>query len=222
MSKRHTDITNGEVLPEGIRFYARLSSETDTSDHVSGVSPTINTSMVNWDNNFGAWKFIRTAHGQLGMTYNITDVNDYRPSYEYTAICKVYVTQQTGTCDVITIGDTGYYEGESNWNIYGGSASLLETHRFTGFTLNSWHTLAQVPVSGGNNTINLYMDGNLVRTGLYAGINPTYNALKWEVSPRKDAIVIGCGAYNYNYTAYIKEVMMFDRLLTQSEIQQYN
>lgn len=210
MRRQHVQPSGGG-FPTGLRFYAPLSSTSDTMDHVSGISPTNGTAQISWDNAEGAFHVATTAPGQLAWIYNIPNVNVYAEPYRYTVVARVKINSFTGTADILTVGKTGNE---------GTSSAFMETHRHTGITTGSWHTIA---MTLNNHALTFYLNGSVVRTSTtpsnYASCYPG----NWSTNDKKNNITV-CGGFinagNYHYDIYIRDVMVFERCLTQSEIQQ--
>lgn len=198
MKRQHT-ITKDNNL----RFYAPLL-EDDVTDWVSGTAPTRGTAQVSWSTQYDAYNVVTTYGNQLGWVYNIPNVNVYSTPYQYSVVALVQVKSFNGTCDIVTFGNNGT-----------NSAAIMETHRYTGFTTGVWHRLVQTL---DDTTVKMYIDGNLVRTSTtsqFAALAPS----SWTLQSVLDNITIGGGFWNYYYNAYLKDVRVYDKCLTQQEIQ---
>lgn len=200
MPKREHSI----IKDNNLRFYAPLL-ENDVTDWVSGIAPTRGTAQVSWSAQYGAYNVVTTYGNQLGWIYNIPNVNMYNTPYQYSVVASVRVQSFSGTCDVVTFGNSGGSD----------SMAIMETHRYTGFTTGVWHTLVQTL---DNTVVKMYIDGNLVRTSdtsQFTALSPSV----WTLQSVLDNITIGGGFWSYRYNAYIKDVRVYDKCLTQQEIQ---
>ena len=183
------------------------------ADHVNNVTP-FSSLGATWDSNKSAYMFSVPTGGQYCLRYNINNINNYLNGF--TVAVDVLVQSFTGTCDIVTFGYPTSKEEDVNQAV-----AIMETHRFTGFTTMSWHRLVMTITRYNNGAIGqLYIDGNLVRT-----ISPSQSSFPklrntlWT-GDVLDYITIGCSYYTYGYTAFFKNIMIFNRVLGASEVAQ--
>lgn len=193
------------VLPEGCIFYAPLS-QNDMTDHVSGTTGVIGNGTFAWDSTYQAYKIKTTTGGQTCLKFNIPNRFDLYPDYCYTYNAKVFVESFSGTCDFLQLG-TGTSDRDN-------AVSLAETHRYTGFTTGCWHWLS---MTKSDTQVLFYIDGVIVRTDTTSTF-PSLNCAMWNSWMSISDIAIGGGFNSYNYTAYIKEVSVFNRVLSVDEL----
>lgn len=198
--------SGGEVIPDGCIFYAPLAYG-DLQDHVSGVVGTIGNGQFAWNDSMQAYMIKTTTGGQKCLKFNIPNRFNLSPSYNYTYFAEIYVESFTGTCDFLSLGS-----GTSDRN---NAVSLAETHRWDGFTTGRWHKMA---LTKNGASLRFYADGSINKsstTSTYAALNAS-SWVNW--GDCKSIFVIGGGFNSYKYVAYIKNVMMFNKVLTLEEI----
>lgn len=142
------------------------------------------------------------------MKFNIPNNFNLSPDYNYTYTVDLYVSSYSGTCDFLSLGS-----GSSDRT---NAVSLAETHRWTGFQTGTWLKLA---FTKSGSTLTFYINGGVSKTST-TSTYATLDASSWSNwGDCTSMLVIGGGYNSYNYTAYIKNVMFFNRALTQTEIQ---
>lgn len=189
-------------------FFAPLSFNGDMQDKVSkAVGTIVDNTRFAWSETMNAYQIHTTTGGQRCLTFTIPDRFNLSPSYNYTIYADVYVESFSGTCDFLQLGSGT--SGGSN------AVALGETHRWTNFTTNNWHNLAMV-VNGDD--VFFYMDSALVRTDKTSTFS-YISARRWYMFGDSQSVIsIGGGFNSYNYTAYVKNVFMFNRALTIDEL----
>lgn len=220
MRKEHLN-TISEDIPfvENLIFHTPLT-EGDLTDHVSGVSPTPGTGGCTWDSAYDAYRIFTTAEYQHCLIYNIPDGIDFKSSenYNFSIYAKVLIVNHGGTVDFAMLG-----AGAMNGNDAVGVFSIGETHRFntspnSPVSLGAWHELC---MTRGSRDVLFYVDKSLVKSSFW---NDTYYAVfniakAVEVGANK-YISVGSVPFNYTFNAYIKDVRIYDRVLSVSEVAQ--
>jgi hypothetical protein len=210
---------NGDILWEknvdyitllrnmGCHFWAPLN-QNDITEQLSMTMPVQRAGLFQWDTSMDAYKFKTTASNQQVLVYNIVGVNEVSSTMAYTIIADIYGISYSGTIDFYTCGQTASDDGRV-------SCSTCQVHRFTGFSNGSWHRLIQT-VSGNN--LQFYIYGVLVRTSTDTAQYFPSRPSNWIQSSVWDYTTIGNVWNNYVFEAYIKNIYMFDRVLTSQEI----
>ena len=190
----------------GCHFWAPLD-ENDITEKLSETSPTHRAGQLTWDSAKDAYKFKTSSNNQQVLVYNITNVNNLSSTLAYTIIADIWCVSNNGTMDFYTCGQTATSDGSV-------SCSTCQTHRFTGFTNGSWHRMMQT-VSG--NTLKFYIDGSCVRTD-NSSWGSNLKPKNWTAASIRNYTTIGNQWSNYSFEGYIKNVYLFDHVLTSDEI----
>lgn len=210
--RRETFEKGGIPFEENLVFFTPLT-ENDLTDHINNVTPIASLGAT-WDSNKSAYMFRTNTGGQYCLRYYITNINNYQDGYTVSA--DVYVQSYNGTCDVVTFG----YPIQIRESV-SQSVAIVETHRFTGFATMGWHRIVQTSTrDNGSSYVRLYIDGSLVKEFTASSSSYPNLPISFWTGNVIDYITIGCGYYNYHYTAFFKNIMIFNRILNDSEVTQ--
>lgn len=224
MRRENAIIGGGAPLPpfaENLVFWAPLT-EGDLTDHVSGVSPAPGTGSCTWDSGMNAYRFVGNQGfaAQRCLIYNIPDGIDFRQSenYNFSIFAKILIVNCNATTDFAMLG-SGIMENKDGISVF----SIGESHRFNTSTnnpvsLGSWHELC---MTRGTRDVLFYVDKSLSRSSYWDDTNykPFNIAKAVEVGANK-YISVGNVTYSYTFNAYIKDVRIYDRVLSVSEVAQ--
>lgn len=217
MRKEHLNTVSEDIpFVENLIFHTPLT-EGDLTDHVSGVSPTPGTGGCTWDSAYDAYRIFTTAEYQHCLIYNIPDGIDFKSSenYNFSIYTKIFINSYNGTIDYAIL-----YDG-INWPTSNNSYSIGETHRYNTstdnpITKNAWHEICMARYE--DNTF-FYVDKALSRTtqtSQYAAFNISDAVAK----NKHKNLAVGTSIYNYKFNIYIKDLRIYDRALSASEIVQ--
>lgn len=221
MSRRHTDIVTGEVLPEGCIFYAPLT-QGDFKDHVSGATMIHNTNVgtVTWDATHNMYNFTQT-NGQRNCCIGYWNT-DFAPYFQglysesYTMYARVVVTPS---------GGRPYLVGLGNFNTDSVYKPNLQCPSFGGWSTN---TPVTTPTGGaigrrGSDGYLLYWPKDFYDSSQTATTSKG-NPANWDKTTNHclDRVCVHlCRDNGYlNMTFLIQNLMVFNRYLDQSELTQ--
>lgn len=204
MKREHT-LLKSEPLPpfgENLVFWAPLT-EGDLTDHISSVSgSTLGNASISWNPTESA--YLMTTNQGASLNYQINTYSIIPESY--TVVADVKVAQSTTTFYMISPGTY------SN-NCY----PTIGTHNFgIASDLNNWHRCVSV-----QNKVQLkrfcYLDSNLHVTYDVVSSNLIWPS-NWAGYLSTN---LSLGAYYYyNGKAYLKNVRIYNRTFTASEVVQ--
>ena len=204
---------------EGLIFHAPLNVQGDMTDHVGGLVPTVmSKTLIAWDSTYGGYRIKPSSyasssggnHFTSGIVYNI-DWSPIDQSREYTILYEIiqysvvrYSTSVwPGLCELaLADSDTSYYRATRD-NYPMNIAGTLNTPIY----IASWNRRRN-----GINTVGRYLNGENYAEGQNTYSQEIMNTLRLFVGNQRD------GRSSYYNDAVFKDIMIFDRILTQDEI----
>lgn len=204
--KREHIISGTEPLPpfsENLVFYAPLTNG-DLTDHISGTSgSSLGGASVAWNALNDA--YVLTTNTGASLSYQL-DTPSMMPD-SYTVVADVKVAQATTTFYIMAPGT------------YGGTNSYpnLGTHNFgISSDLSNWHRVVSVCDKTQLKQY-FYLDSNLYNT-----VNRNSSHMVWSsnwMGALSSNLSLGV-YYGYSGKAYLKDVRIYNRAFTASEVAQ--
>lgn len=228
-------------------FYAPMTEQC-CCDYVSGCVPITDGvissneyATCEWDNNAGMWRLSVRKPGNTG-NFNLSTClrwidltlysgvgTDNRSDRGITMFCQIQDVERLGNCyeDYMVVDDfhtidpsmanTSNNTNPSNW-VYQGQVFDINSYNLNLRSQNNSTTLWQPALTKAAATVTngadckWYKDGVLKRT-----------ANNWQNNFQGNPRSVGCGIVRHNQTYitfYLKDVRIYNRVLTQAEIQQ--
>ena len=212
-----------ELVKDAV-FYAPLI-QGDTTDHVSGNSVTIDSrASLSWSSSENAYLFTTPSTGYVrydGFVWQNLNLGIFRSPYnsiEFTLnfYVKINTIYYTG-------GKRAYYRGfpqmahvTSNGYAYG---CMLEWDDWVNYPYDITNLWYQYTVTCSNNVITTYIDGITADTK-----SLSINLSGYTINDCNKRVVIfpiyhTSSSYPHSGSSYIREVSIFNRVLTLNEIQ---
>jgi hypothetical protein len=210
-----------EVLPQGCIFYAPLKKN-DLTDHVSGATMTISQGTVTFDNNYGMYKFeipantnsIACAYWDVDFTNDFTLTNND----EYTLYAKVIVP--------IVNNGRPYLVGLGNFDVnnsykpnFAGNAVLGTGNSGSIGSIGNPAYAALTRQRSGNSGWLTYYSKNFNESVNSSHMSNPANWSNNNLCAKRVCLLFSRDSNYSAFTAYIKDIYIFNRALSQTEIQ---
>ena len=196
----------------GCVFYVPLDYDNGLNELISGTTGTIVTgSSMTWDANENAYLVKKEGSGYCGLEWRGLNMNLYSSSNDYlsfTYLMEHKTTKGRGNNCSQTMYPCFYNRG------YAINVSQSSNYK----SLNTWYKRASSTHCDGSYGSKFYRDGNLDFTVARA-------VTRWSVltTPYLGSEWQNMGAYTTDYNnnwVYLKNLMIFNRNLSQDEIKQ--
>jgi hypothetical protein len=220
MKREQTNVTSGGgggvPFSGNLIFHAPLT-QGDWTDHISGVTPVLGTGSCTWDSTYNAYRFtcIESLTAQKCLIYDIPAGIDFKQSenYNFSIYAKIRVVSQAATTDYFTLGVANSY---SDPDVF----TLGETHRFNAPSLSG--AFYDLCMTRDTRDVVFYVNKSVSRTSYWEanGNFSTFNVAKAVANETNKRCCIGTVLYNYTFDTYIKDVRIYDRVLSASEVAQ--
>lgn len=192
---------------DGCILYAPLT-QGDLSDHIYGLQPTIESGCTaTWDSTKAAYSLYSSAVWKAALQYS------------HPSLTKEDVVNNGITLSVYMTMDSYSGNGYSSFISLNGtknsSAGVIYTYtckaRFSGVTFTNWHRITSVWQNG---VLSHYCDGELYLQHSWCS---EYATLGFP----QPALFTVCELHtnNYNMTMHAKNLVVYNKALTASEVQ---
>lgn len=206
---------------ENCMFYAPLNYG-DLSDHISGAvgypylygdTPLNN---LEWNSTEQAYRLQQTSYtnGANPIVWDVNVKNRWAPA-THSAWTLIFTIKRVGTCVYQLICGYGY--SGSSYSVYGNNGFTHMNSYQSYISTNSFDTV--VITNSGNAQPKVYINGTLRTTINY---NAIYNPQNWNDAYFEKFAFGTSLAGNYGFDGYVKKILVYNRLLSTSEIDEVN